>query len=196
MGMTSWRTRGAAVSLVLALATLVAACGAPPRQLSSTSKEFGTNASRITQVPLKDRKAAPTIEGTDLFGQPISLSRLRGQVVVINIWGSWCPPCRKEQPVLSQVSEAQKTNGVRFVGVAIREPASASRAFVTNRQVPYPSVSDGDGKILAGFSSSIPSVAVPTTYIIDRNGLVAASIVDRATVSTLTDLITDVVDEP
>lgn len=186
-------TRKHKVTIAVMLgAFLLAACSQSP---SSADGTFVTQDGKLTEVAPTARQPAPEIEGVDLFGEPISLRSLRGQVVVLNVWGSWCPPCREEQPILSKVSEDLAPQGVQFLGIAVREPASASRSFVENRKVPYPSISDSGGKILVGFSSSLPTIAVPSTYVVDRQGRVAARLMDVATDTTLTALIDRVLDE-
>ncbi|WP_050760955.1 TlpA disulfide reductase family protein [Aeromicrobium marinum] len=115
-----------------------------------------------------------------------------GQVLVINIWGSWCPPCRKETPDLISLAEEFSGQGVQFLGIAIRESATASRAFAENFGMNYPSLSDPGGEMLIGFSESLPAVAVPTTYIIDAAGRVAVRYMDQVDPSTLRELIADV----
>ena len=130
----------------------------------------------------------------DLDGKPLSSKQWSGKVVVVNVWGSWCPPCRIEQPILSRLATEMKPRGVEFLGIAIRESAANARAFTTARKVPYPSIGEGDSAILA-FADSLPAVAVPTTYVLDRQGRVATRLLDRATYSTLRGLIEDVVSE-
>lgn len=177
---------------VLAIAApLVASCGAAD---TNGTDPTGARAG-ITRLEPDDRKKAPDISGDDLDGAPISLASFSGKVVVINIWGSWCPPCREEQPVLSKMATELKPQGVEFIGIAIREGAATSRAYTEANNVPYPSISDSGGKLLVGFTSSLPAVAVPTTYVIDREGRVATRLLDVATEATLGALITEIVEE-
>lgn len=171
----------------------VAGCGSPEAKPGSTTADAGA---AITRLAPGDRKPAPELAGDDLAGNPISLSEMKGKVVVVNIWGSWCPPCRKEQPVLSQVSIDLKPQGVEFLGIAVRENAATSKAYADAKRVPYPSISDSGGKLLIGFASSLPAIAIPTTYIIDKQGRVATRLLDVATQSTLTSLVTEIVEEP
>lgn len=178
------------VTLVL-IAPVVAGCGAAEPGATDAS---GARAG-ITRVEPADRKPAPDISGDDLDGTPLSLDSFKGQVVVVNIWGSWCPPCRKEQPVLSKLATELKPQGVEFIGIAVREGAATSKAYTEENNVPYPSISDSGGRLLVGFTSSLPAVAVPTTYVIDRKGRVAVRLLDVATEATLRALVTDVVEE-
>ena len=81
---------------------------------------------------------------------------------------------------------------VEFLGIAVRESATASLAFTRRLKVPYPSISDSSGALLTTFADSLPAVAVPTTYILDTEGRVAVRVLDKVTYSTLTALIEDV----
>lgn len=184
------------IAVALVASVTLSACGDQGPRADPTKGGFVSSNQGLTTLAPADRKAAPDIAGNDLYGRPLALSTFNGKVVVVNIWGSWCPPCRKEQPILSKVSKNLKAEGVQFLGIAVRESAAASRAFVEKRNVPYPSISDESGRMLTGFASSLPSVAIPTTYVIDRRGRVAARLVDTVTLTTLTDMVTDIAREP
>jgi thiol-disulfide isomerase/thioredoxin len=149
----------------------------------------------ITTVPPSKRKPAPELSGKDLEGGQISADQFKGKTIVVNVWGSWCPPCRKEAPALIEVSRTLKPEGVEFLGIDVREEPSPAKAFTDRLKVPYPSISDESGKLLVGFNSSLPTIAIPTTYVIDTEGRVAARILDEVTVKTLTDVVTDVLEE-
>ncbi len=187
----SRRTLTSVVASLVLFAPVIASCGATePGQIDATGARAG-----ITRVEPADRKPAPDIRGDDLDGSPLSLASFKGKVVVVNIWGSWCPPCREEQPVLSKLATELKPQGVEFIGIAVREGAATSRAYTEENDVPYPSISDSGGRLLVGFTSSLPAVAVPTTYVIDRDGRVAVRLLDVATEATVRALVTDVVEE-
>lgn len=185
--------RGFVAAAAFGALLTVAGCGSPDVKPGSTTADAGA---AITRLVPDDRKPAPELAGDDLDGNPISLSEMKGKVVVVNVWGSWCPPCRKEQPVLSKVSTELKPQGVEFLGIAVRESAVTSKAYTDAKRVPYPSISDSGGKLLIGFASSLPAIAIPTTYIIDKQGRVATRLLDVATQSTLTSLVTEIVEEP
>ncbi|MEO6473327.1 MAG: TlpA disulfide reductase family protein [Aeromicrobium sp.] len=184
-------SRRASATLVLLL--ILGACGQPGTD--GTKGGFIAGDGTITRVAPADRKPAPPISGNDLDGNPLSLAQFKGKVVVINVWGSWCPPCRKETPALIAVARSTKPLGVQFLGIAIRENAVASKVFTDRMKVPYPSISNDTGSLLLGFTKSLPAIAVPTTYVIDRHGRVAVRSMEPATVSTLTDIVTDIANE-
>lgn len=190
---TARRARGGVAAIAVAISLLTAACGGEAPAQNDGGPVQG--AGGITRLAPDDRGKPVDITGLDLDGNALSATQWRGKVVVVNIWGSWCPPCRVEQPILSRLATELKPTGVEFLGIAVRESAATSRAFTTAKSVPYPSIGDGDSTILA-FVDSLPAVAVPTTYVIDRQGRVATRLLDRATYSTLKSLIDEVASEP
>jgi thiol-disulfide isomerase/thioredoxin len=187
-------TRGRLVAVVAStcLLILIAACGKTAGNAQDGGPAQGADG--ITRLVPAERGKPVEVVGVDLDGKPLSSKQWLGKVVVVNIWGSWCPPCRVEQPVLSQLATELKPSGVEFLGIAVRESPETSKAFTTAKKVPYPSIGNGESAILA-FADSLPAVAVPTTYIIDRDGRVATRLLDRATYTTLKDLIDEVASE-
>ncbi|WTX93310.1 TlpA family protein disulfide reductase (plasmid) [Streptomyces sp. NBC_00637] len=113
------------------------------------------------------------MKGTTLTGEHANIARMRGDVVVINVWGSWCAPCREEAPELARLAKETKPLGVEFLGVDIRDSKSAAIGFERDYGIPYPSVFDPDSRTMIGFKRLAPR-AVPTTYVLDRTGKVAA----------------------
>ena len=146
----------------------------------------------ITVVAPEDREKAPVLSGDDLEGRPLSTADFAGDTLVVNVWGSWCPPCRKEAPALAEVSNQYADRDVTFVGVLVRDKPAAALAFTRKQETPYRSIADFSGKNLLGFSDSLPSQAIPTTWIIDDRGRVAARVMDEVSASTLAGLIDDV----
>lgn len=127
----------------------------------------------------KDRKSAPKIFGPTLNAGEITLESNR--VTVINVWASWCAPCRAEAPVLQDFSIQYPE--VQFAGILTRDNLSSARAFYENFKLTYPTFIDDS--ILLGFSGSLIPNAIPTTLIIDRNGKVAVRISGEVTVAGL-----------
>lgn len=183
-----------AVSLAAVMTTLLAGCGSPATDGTQGGYiSGGSDTSKlIVSVPSADRKPAPEISGEDLNGNPVSTADWAGKIVVVNLWGSWCPPCREEAPALDKVARATKADGVEFLGIAQREDAGTTLAFTRNHKISYPSISDSSGRLTLGFATSLPAAAIPTTWIIDAKGRVAARILDVVTEKTLTGLIEDV----
>ncbi len=123
-------------------------------------------------IPAAQRPPGPDISGTALTGQHLNIASWRGHTVVINFWGSWCVPCRKEDPVLARVAGDTRSLGVRFAGIDIREDPAAGLAFERQYHIPYPSISDPGDLLAARFGTAAPA-ATPSTYIIDGRGRIA-----------------------
>jgi thiol-disulfide isomerase/thioredoxin len=134
-----------------------------------------------------DRKPAPVVQGSTVDGGSFDLASVRGHVVVLNFWASWCAPCRSEAAELEAVHQSTKDSGVTFVGVDSRDERDAARAFLTGR-VTYPSLYDPSGRIALRFTD-VPPTTLPATLIVDKDGKIAAVI--RATVrrTELTELV-------
>ena len=147
----------------------------------------------LTRIPPDQRQELPTVSGPALgSNQTISSRDYRGKVVVINVWGSWCPPCRKEAPDLQAASV--ETKGVaQFVGITSKDydPAPAE-AFVRSFKITYPSIYDPTGKVLLAFAGELPPSAIPSTMIIDREGRLAVRVLSEVSKITLVDMVNDV----
>ena len=132
-------------------------------------KEAAVTSSGATTSAGK-RKPMPDLAFVDLDGNPWKLSDHRGQVVLVNFWASWCPPCREETPRLVRLSNDNKSRGLEVVGVAMDEGGfEGVRRFVRKYDVPYPILLPGAGARL------MPSVeTLPTTFLIDKQGQLAA----------------------
>jgi thiol-disulfide isomerase/thioredoxin len=148
---------------------------------------------QLTQIPPADRKPAPTVSGPELgTDKTISTADYAGQVIVINVWGSWCAPCRKEAPGLQAASE-RTADKSRFLGITSRDATPAAPlAFVRAHKVTYPSIFDPDGSTLLTFARDLPPSAIPSTLILDREGRVAVRILGEITETTLVAMIDDV----
>jgi thiol-disulfide isomerase/thioredoxin len=129
----------------------------------------------LREYPVGDRPTAPTIAGELLDGEPFDLADLRGDVVVVNIWGSWCGPCRAETEDLEAVYQATREQGVSFVGIDIRDDRDKAIRFMEGR-ASYPSIFDPAFEIGLGFQDPPPPVGPPATLVIDRAGDVAATV--------------------
>lgn len=149
----------------------------------------------VTLVPQAQRDAAPQFGGPLLGGGEFELADARGDVVVLNVWGSWCPPCRKEAPDLQRVSQALADQDVRFVGVNVRDNETDARAFEREFGVTYPSVVDETGSLMLAFRDTLPPTSIPSTLVVDRDGRMAANVIGRITEASLRDLVNDIAAE-
>lgn len=148
----------------------------------------------ITKVKPADREAAPEIKGVDLDGKPLTSATYAGKVLVVNVWGSWCPPCRKEAPALEEVAKQYADKNVQFLGVNVRDNTASAKAYEEKFGITFPSLDDYSQKSMLGFKDSLPAQGIPTTWIIDADGKVAVRIfVDNLTASTLAGLVDDVI---
>ena len=110
--------------------------------------------------------AAPdfTVHNAD---RTVALSQLKGQVVVLNFWATWCPPCIEEMPSLVQMQQRMKAKGVTVLAVSVDVDEGSYQRFVKDHNVNLLSVRDGDGKSNALYGT----FKFPETYVIDRNGI-------------------------
>jgi cytochrome c-type biogenesis protein len=138
-------------NLVILLTGLSVACSRPP-----SSGQLG--------------EVAPAYSAPALNGESVALAGLRGQVVLLNVWATWCIPCRKELPELQQLHQELASRGLRVVGVSV-DDGSADRAvaeFVRNFGITYTILRDPAENVSHTFA--IPGV--PASFLIDRNGKV------------------------
>lgn len=177
-----WRILWFAVLLVLAVAAV--ALFVTSRGGTATSGSYIATPGVLLTVAPDQRVAGPRLQGRLLDGSAFDSAAWAGQVVVVNVWGSWCPPCRAETPELVRVANATRAEGVRFLGVDIRDGRASARAFVREYQVPYPSLFDPEGRLLLSFRG-VPPNAVPTTFVLDRRGRIAARALGRVTAAQL-----------
>jgi len=138
------------------------------------------------------RPLAPDFTATTLTGARLSFSSYRGRVVVLNFWGSWCPPCRAEAPTLAATAEQYRSAGVSFLGVDVRDTSASALAFVRDFGITYPSVSDPGSEITLDFTAVVPIAGTPTTLVIDRTGHIAGAVFGAATYQELTDILAKV----
>ena len=148
---------------------------------------------RLTQIPPDQRRVAPEVSGPALGGdQAVSSTAYPGKVVVLNIWGSWCGPCRKEAPDLQAASEQTK-DIAQFLGINTKDRSEApAEAFVRANKLTYPSIYDPDGKTLLAFAGDLPPSAIPSTLILDTQGRLAVRVLGDISTITLVTMINDV----
>lgn len=157
-------------------------------------QRYVAGSGQLTAVPPAKRKSVPPVSGELLGGGSLDLASLRGNVVVVNFWASWCAPCREEADGLQGVYDATKAEGVRFVGVNFKDKRSTAEAFVRTKGITYPSLVDQPGRLALAFRD-LPPNATPTTLLIDRQGRLAARVLGAITYSRLLTLVRSVLAE-
>jgi len=122
----------------------------------------------VAPLPAADapQSAAPDFTLKSSGGENLKLSELRGQVVLINFWASWCGPCRKEMPLLDQLYQKYKPLGFTVLGVNVEEEQGQANSLLSKVPVSFPVVFDGTNAV----SKLYNVIAMPTTVIVDRNG--------------------------
>lgn len=168
------------------LCLVLSGCGGA--RVSNETGGIPNTARLVVSIPSAERRTAPEIQGTDLDGEQFTLSSLRGQTVVLNVWASWCGPCRAESADFERAHK--QLPDVQFVGIAVRDSEAAARAFLRSRKVTYPSLFDPTSESTLLFAKiKLPAVAIPTTYVIDPDGKVAARALTPLKYNTLMSLI-------
>jgi thiol-disulfide isomerase/thioredoxin len=142
----------------------------------------------LREYELGDRPPAPALRGETLYGDPLDLADLRGDVVVVNIWASWCPPCRAETADLEAVYQATQDRGVSFVGINIRDSRDKAISFMEGR-VTYPSIFDPTSATAHAFTDPPPPIGPPATLVIDRTGDLAVAIYRVVGPAELTEIV-------
>ena len=169
------------------MAVTLSSCGGGGSSFAEESFVSGNGS--VSYIKQSDRIAAPQLSGMTLTGKNYTFSG--GQVAVVNVWASWCAPCRAEAPTLAALSE--KYSDVAFIGILTRDNPATAEAFTRRFALPYPTLIDDS--VLIGFRQSLPANAIPSTVIIDKNGHVAARISGEVTVASLSELIEKVSSE-
>jgi cytochrome c biogenesis protein CcmG/thiol:disulfide interchange protein DsbE len=130
---------------------------------------------------------APPLTGTTLDGEAFDLGDWRGQVVLVNVWASWCVPCQQEQPLLVGSYRELAPRGLQIVGINVRDEPEEARAFMQDfGQAPWPSVQDPDGRHAVDWGT----FALPETYLVDPSGTIVAKAVGELDAAWIRDNVT------
>jgi thiol-disulfide isomerase/thioredoxin len=127
--------------------------------------------------PPENRGRPGSLAGSELMDptKTISLDDFTGKVVVINVWGQWCGPCRTEITQLQKVYDATRAQGVAFLGIDVRDNnRDAARDFIIDRKVTFPSIYDPPMRTMIAFGGKYPTTVIPSTVVLDRQHRVAA----------------------
>jgi peroxiredoxin len=119
---------------------------------------------------LREGRRAPAIELATLEGGTLSLAERRGAVVIVNLWASWCGPCRAEMPALERLYVAERARGLEILAVnsTVQDSPADARAFVEEHGLTFPILLDTNGAVSRAYRLR----SLPSTYIIDRRGVI------------------------
>lgn len=153
----------------------------------------------ITYEPPESRGRPGPLSGPDLLDESrtISLDDFAGKVVVINVWGQWCGPCRTEVAELDRVYRETRDSGVTVLGIDVRDnDIQAPRDFVIDRGVSYPSIYDPAMRTMIAFGGRYPTTVIPSTIVLDRQHRVAAVFLRELLAKDLLPLVQRLAAEP
>ncbi len=162
---------------VITTAAVIAALLAGALAVTLLTQGKGNASDGMVEYPVGQRPLAPDFTGTSLTGTPIKFASYRGKIVVLNFWGSWCPPCRDEAPTLEVLQQQYGPKGVSFLGDDVADTPQNALSFESGVHVTYPSVNDPGYTIVQDFSQVVPVSDTPTTVVIDRTGHVAGLVI-------------------
>jgi cytochrome c biogenesis protein CcmG/thiol:disulfide interchange protein DsbE len=129
-----------------------------------SSGSAGVNS--VGQLAELRQRDMPAIPLRSFDGRDVQLADLRGEVVVVNFWGSWCIPCREEAPALERVWQATRGGDVQFVGVNVWEAESDALNFIREQRVSYLNLLDPAGQLAV----ELGLTGIPETYFVNRDG--------------------------
>lgn len=174
---------------VLLIAACIALTGCGAAAGSSAKAADSVDVVGLTVYAVGGRHSAPALKGKTFDGSPLSLSGVgRGKVVVLNVWASWCGPCREESPMLGATAKSYAARGVAFVGIDEADTTSAGRAFATSAGMTYPSFVDPDGALLSKLKV-LPQMGIPSTLVLDTSGRIAARVIGPTNATELKQLL-------
>ncbi|MFE9453556.1 TlpA family protein disulfide reductase [Streptomyces sp. NPDC006739] len=194
----STRSRVVLLSAVAAAAALtLSACGSGGTSGGGGNTNFVTGNNGIDTAPQGKRTAAPDLSGKTIDGKTLDVADYKGKVVVINVWGSWCGPCRAEAQYFSKVSKDYAGKGVQFVGINTRDTSNTPAvAFEKEHGITYPSLYDPTGKLMLRFNKgTLNPQLVPSTLILDREGKIAARALEALSEENLLKMLKPVLAE-
>jgi thiol-disulfide isomerase/thioredoxin len=147
-----------------------------------------------------DHRGRPgPVSGPDLMdpSRTVSVGDFADKVVVINVWGQWCGPCRAEVTQLQQVFNATRADGVTLLGIDVRDNnRQAAQDFVKDRNVTFPSIYDPAMRTMLAFGGKYPTTVIPSTLVLDRQHRVAAVFLRELLAEDLQPVVQRIASEP
>ncbi|MEU9212226.1 TlpA disulfide reductase family protein [Streptomyces sp. NPDC048415] len=192
------RSRAALLAAGAAAAALVlSACGSGGTSGGAGNTNFVAGKNGVDTASKGSRAAIPDLSGKTIDGKQLDVRDYKGKVVVLNVWGSWCGPCRAEAKNLERVFQSTKDQGVQFVGINTRDTSTGpAKAFEKEQGITYPSLYDPTGKLMLRFKKgTLNPQLIPSTLIVDRDGKVAARTLQALSEETLRKMLDPVLAE-
>src|SRR6478672_13323436 len=186
---------GAALAGVLGLSGCAQEDALAKQAKAGDNKNYVAGDGSVTEFAAGDRKEAVQIQGALFSGAKVTPADFQGKVSILNFWFAACAPCRVEAPMLEELHQEFKDQGVQFFGVNLRDEKRTAEAFEKTFNLTYPSFDDKDGGVLLSVSGLVPPGAVPTTLVLDKQGRVASRVLGEIEKGTLKALITAAVAE-
>ena len=154
------------LNIAIAIALIVVGAGSLLWMGQHPSGSTPQMSNQFTQSPGVTN--APDFSLSSPDGEEISLSDYEGQVILVNLWATWCPPCKAEMPTINAFYETHKADGFVVLAVNSQEGASTVKRFIQNNNFTFPVLLDSQGQVMDRYHVR----ALPTSFIIDRNGVI------------------------
>lgn len=185
----------AALALACVTSLGLAACSSGSNSITKQAnqgddKNYLAGDGTLAQLAPGKRGKPVVLTGTLLDGKPWSTTDHPGKVIVVNVWGSWCPPCKAETPDLQKAWVTLQKKGVLMVGVDRQEGPQTAAAYLQSVGVTYPSLRDDGGAALVALQGK--ASATPSTLVLDQQHRIAARVSGPTTTATLVGLVDDV----
>ena len=185
---------GALLGAVLALAGCTGAGGGAGTDAGPGVANFPGGDQTLTLLAPDKRPTPGVLRGKTVDGGTVDVADYKGHAVVLNVWGSWCPPCQAEARDVQAASQQLAGEGVKFLGINVRESGgtAAAQAFQRTYGITYPSLYDENSDYLLALRGVVSANAIPSTVVLDPQGRVAARFSGKITKTTLVDVVHDV----
>lgn len=159
-----------AIASLLCLSFLVACAPGETAAPSGTATESATETASSENPPISVGQQMPDFRGKQLDGTPFQFSEMKGRPVLVNLWATWCGPCRAEIPELQELYEMHEAKGFAVLGVSVDDPSVLETipSFLAEYNVTYPNIHDSEGQVADIFDA----YAIPTSALVDRTGKV------------------------
>ncbi|UXY29124.1 TlpA family protein disulfide reductase [Streptomyces sp. HUAS TT20] len=191
------RSRLLLAATAAAAALTLSACTSGGTSGGGGNTNFVTGNNGIATAAKGHRSPAPDLSGRTIDGKTLDVADYKGKVVVVNVWGAWCGPCRAEGKYFAKVSKDYQDKGVQFIGINTRDTSTTPAiAFEKEQGITYPSLYDPTGKLMLRFKKgTLNPQLIPSTLVIDRDGKIAARALEALSEESLLKMLEPVLAE-